>query len=87
MANDRACTIRVRYPEHARAWLDAIRNTMLVNSSGRTMPGALARLTELPGQTEIRRENLQRDVAVMARLEGLNLGAGIAGVALDLGAV
>jgi CzcA family heavy metal efflux pump len=81
VANDRAYTIRVRYPEHARASLDAIRNTMLVSSSGRTATlGALARLTELPGQTEIRRENLQRDVAVTARLEGLNLGAGIAAV-------
>jgi multidrug efflux pump subunit AcrB len=37
-------------------------------------------MIEEPGQTEIRRENLQRDVAVTARLEGLNLGAGIAAV-------
>jgi CzcA family heavy metal efflux pump len=81
VANDRAYTIRVRYPAHARASVDAIRNTMLVGSSGRTATlGSLARLTELPGQTEIRRENLQRDVAVTARLEGLNLGAGIAAV-------
>ena len=34
------------------------------------------RSTELPGQTEIRRENLQRDVAVTARLEGHDLGDG-----------
>ncbi len=43
VANDRAYTIRVRYPAHARASLDAIRNTMLVSSSGRTATlGALA---------------------------------------------
>jgi multidrug efflux pump subunit AcrB len=34
----------------------------------------------MPGQTEIRRENLQRDVEVTARFEGLNLGAGMAKV-------
>ena len=33
-----------------------------------------------PGQTEIRRENLQRDVAVTARLEGADLGSGMADV-------
>jgi multidrug efflux pump subunit AcrB len=42
--------------------------------------GSLADIKELPGQTEIRRENLQRDVAVTARLEGLDLGGGIATV-------
>ncbi len=42
--------------------------------------GSLATLTELEGQTEIRRENLQRDVAVTARLEGLDLGSGMAAV-------
>ena len=40
-----------------------------------TTLGALAEVKELPGQTEIRRENLQRDVAVTARLEGRDLGS------------
>ena len=35
---------------------------------------------EIPGQTEIRRENLQRDVQVTARFEGMNLGDGMAKV-------
>ena len=49
--------------------------------SGRTATlGTLATVTELPGQTEIRRENLQRDVAVTGRLEGLDLGSGITAV-------
>jgi CzcA family heavy metal efflux pump len=79
--NDRAYTIRVRFPEQARASLDAIRNTLLESSTGRTATlGSLAKAFEEPGQTEIRRENLQRDVAVTARLEGLNLGAGMAAV-------
>jgi multidrug efflux pump subunit AcrB len=37
-------------------------------------------MVEIPGQTEIRRENLQRDVAVTARLEGRSLGSGMADV-------
>jgi multidrug efflux pump subunit AcrB len=40
----------------------------------------LASVQDLPGQTEIHRENLQRLVAVTARLEGTNLGSGVAGV-------
>jgi CzcA family heavy metal efflux pump len=81
VADDRAYTVRVRFPAANRSSLDAMKNTLLTNSSGRTATlGALATITELPGQTEIHRENLQRDVAVTARLEGLNLGSGIAAV-------
>jgi CzcA family heavy metal efflux pump len=81
VANDRAYTVRVRFPADNRASLEAIKNTLLTSSSGRTATlGALATVTELPGQTEIRRENLQRDVAVTARLEGTNLGSGVAAV-------
>ena len=53
-------------------------NTLLVSSAGRTATlGSLAQLNELPGQTEITRENLQRLVEVTARLEGLSLGTGV----------
>jgi multidrug efflux pump subunit AcrB len=79
--NDRAYTIRVRFPEQTRASMDAIQNTLLVSSTGKTATlGSLAKLVEIPGQTEIRRENLQRDVAVTARFEGMNLGDGMAKV-------
>jgi multidrug efflux pump subunit AcrB len=79
--NDRAYTIRVRFAERTRATLDAIQNTLLVSSTGKTATlGSVASVVEEPGQTEIRRENLQRDVTVTARLEGLNLGAGMAAV-------
>ena len=81
VVNDRAYTIRVRFPEQTRASLDAIENTLLVSTTGKTATlGSVAAATEEPGQTEIRRENLQRDVAVTARLEGLNLGAGMKAV-------
>jgi len=78
VSNDRAYTVRVRFPAGNRASLEAIRDTLLTSSSGRTATlGALATITELPGQTEIRRENLQRDVSVTARLEGTDLGSGM----------
>lgn len=78
VSNDRAYTVRVRFPADNRASLEAIRDTLLTSSSGRTATlGALATITELPGQTEIRRENLQRDVSVTARLEGTDLGSGM----------
>jgi CzcA family heavy metal efflux pump len=81
VVNDRAYTIRVRFPDDTRASMDAIRNTLLSSQSGsRATLGSLATLEELPGQIEIRRENLQRMVAVTARLEGLDLGTGMAEV-------
>ena len=54
---------------------------MLVSPNGGTATlGSMATVTELPGQTEILRENLQREVEVTARLEGLDLGSGVAAV-------
>jgi len=81
VVNDRSYTLRVRFPEANRASLEALGNTMLTSSNGQTATlGSLATLEELPGQTEILRDNLQRDVAVTARLEGTDLGTGIAAV-------
>jgi CzcA family heavy metal efflux pump len=81
IANDIAYTIRVRYPNTNRSSLDAMSNTLLNSASGHTATlGTLATVTELPGQTEIRRENLQRDVTVTARLEGRDLGSAIKAV-------
>ncbi len=79
VSNERAYTIRVRFPDSNRSSLEAMSNTLLTSSTGKTATlGSVATLTELPGQNEIRRENLQRDVAVTARLEGRDLGSGIA---------
>ena len=81
IASDRAFTVRVRFPAANRASLEAMRDTLLVSSTGHTATlGALASIVETPGQTEIRRENLQRDVAITARLEGRGLGSGMADV-------
>jgi multidrug efflux pump subunit AcrB len=86
ITNDRAYTIRVRFPEADRSSLAAMSNTLLVSSTGHTATlGSLASVTELPGQTEIRRENLQRDVVVTARLEGRDLGSAIKAVQKTVG--
>jgi multidrug efflux pump subunit AcrB len=81
VANDRVYTIRVRFPDSSRGSLEQMRQTVFTSSTGKTATlGSLALLEVLPGQTEILRENLQRNVTVTARLEGLNLGSGMAAV-------
>lgn len=79
--NDRAYVVRVRFPDSNRISLETMSNTLLTSASGKTATlGALATITELPPQIEIRRENLLRDVAVTARLEGIDLGSGVVAV-------
>ena len=81
VVNDRAYTIRVRFPEQSRSTLDRMSNTLLASATGRTATlGSLATINTDPGQTEIRRENLQRLVAVTGRFEGVDLGTGITAV-------
>jgi CzcA family heavy metal efflux pump len=78
VVNDRSYTIRVRFPEETRKSMDTIRNTLLVSGTGKTATiGSMVTMVEAPGQTEIRRENLQRNMQVTARFEGLNLGDGM----------
>ena len=78
--NDRAYTIRVRFPESTRS----VGRRDQEHAAGQRRPAGPARsarsatVEEIPGQTEVRRENLQRNVTVTARLEGVDLGAGVA---------
>ena len=79
--NDRSYTIRVRFPEQSRASLDQMSNTLLTSSTGRSATlGSLATIATDPGETEIRRENLQRLVQVTGRFEGVDLGTGMTAV-------
>jgi multidrug efflux pump subunit AcrB len=79
--NDRPYTIRVRFPESSRSSLESMSNTLVGSSTGKTATlGSLAKIKEEAGQTEIRRENLQRLVEVTGRFEGIDLGSGIAAV-------
>ncbi len=78
VANNRAYTIRVRLPEQNRSSFEAMNHTLLTSSTGKTATlGTLAQVVELPGQTEIRRENLQRKVEITAGLENMHLGEAI----------
>jgi len=81
VVNDRVYPIRVRFPDANRASLDNMNNTLLTSATGKSATlGSLAVMASDPGQTEIRRENLQRLVEVTGRLEGVDLGKGIQGV-------
>jgi len=81
LIDGRSYPVRVRYPRPARASLEALSNSVIVNSNGGTSTlGSLGSVDELPGQREVRRENLQQVVEVTARLEGVDMGTGIAAV-------
>jgi CzcA family heavy metal efflux pump len=81
ISDGRPYTIRVRLPEANRASLDAIENTVFNSSTGHTSTlSAMATVTQLPPQNEIRRENLQQVVLVSGRLEGSDLGGAMAQV-------
>jgi CzcA family heavy metal efflux pump len=79
--NDRPYTLRVRFPEFNRSSLERMSNTLIGSSSGHTATlGSLATIVEEAGQTEIRRENLERLVEVTGRFEKIDLGTGISAV-------
>jgi CzcA family heavy metal efflux pump len=79
IANGRPYTVRVRLGEETRGSLDAIQNTVFNSSTGKLATlGSLARVTQLPPQNEIKRENLEQLITVTARLEGSDLGTAIA---------
>jgi CzcA family heavy metal efflux pump len=82
VVNDRAYTIRVRFPDNTRVNLDQIRNTVITSSStGKSATlGSLASFENEVGQTEIIRENLERRVAVTGRFEKVSLGEGMQAV-------
>jgi multidrug efflux pump subunit AcrB len=78
VVNDRSYTIRVRFPENVRMNFDTIRQTMLVSGTGKTATiGTLADIEEIPGEAEVRRDDLQRNVQVTARFERIDLGHGM----------
>lgn len=82
IVNSRKYDIRVRFPEQFRASPQAMNDTVLVSSTGTTASlGSLGTIQNLPGQTEILEENLQRLVEVTARLDSsTSLGQAIPNV-------
>jgi multidrug efflux pump subunit AcrB len=84
----RAYTIRVRLPAANRSSLDAIEDTVFPSSTGHLASlRSLATVEQLPGQQEIRRENLQREVVVTGRLEGSDLGTSVKRVQAEVNAL
>ncbi len=81
VVNDRPYPLLIRFPASVRSSLESMNNTMLISPTGEIASlGSLASFSDLPGQTEILQDNQQRYVAVTARLQGLDLGHGIAAV-------
>jgi multidrug efflux pump subunit AcrB len=81
IANGKPYTVRVRLGDETRRSLDTIQNTIFNSATGKLATlGSLAQVTQLPPQNEIKRENLQQLITVTARLEGSDLGTGIAKV-------
>ncbi len=79
LQQDRLIKVRVIFPPGVRTSLDKLRALQVRSSSG-----ALFRLDQVAdidydqGQTEIARDGLRQTVAVTGRLEGKDLGTGIA---------
>ena len=81
VVNNREYDIRIRFPESYRTTPEAMDNMVFVSSSGSTAAfGSLVSAQNLPGQTEILQENLQRLDEVTAQLQGTSLGQAIASV-------
>jgi multidrug efflux pump subunit AcrB len=84
----RAYTIRLRLPAANRSSLDAIEDTVFSSSTGHLSSlRSLAAVQQLPGQQEIHRENLQREVVVTGRLEGSDLGTSVKRVQAEVNAL
>ena len=83
-----AYTIRIRLPEANRSSLNAIEDTVFGSSTGHLSSlRSLATVEQMPGQQEIRRENLQREVVVTGRLEGSDLGTSVKRIQTEVDAL
>ncbi len=82
VTNDRPYSIRVRFPQGKRLTLDQVRSTIITSTAtGKTATlDSLAGITNEVGQTEVRRENLERYVAVTGRTKDVSLDRGIEAV-------
>jgi len=81
VVNDRPYNLRIRFPRAYRSSLSSMNSALLISPAGKLATlGTLASMRMLPGQIEILQDHQLRYVAVTARLEGLDLGHGIAAV-------
>lgn len=76
---DRLVGVRVRLPDEQRFDYETIRQFPLQDEkTGNVIPlGAVARLKEVDGQSELLRENQRQMIAVTARISGTSLGSAV----------
>ena len=80
-SGDRLIGVRVRYPDRDRFDPGWVREFPLTAPGGLTVPlSATATIDTIEGANELHREDLKQMVPVTARLEGRDLGSGIAEV-------
>jgi CzcA family heavy metal efflux pump len=85
---DRTVPVRVRYPDAARLDGTKLAQTMVRGKDGKLTPAsALARVIPRGSQAELMRENLRQMAIITARLEGRDLGSGVADVRAALAKV
>ncbi len=78
--------VRVWLPPGMRQYDDQLADLPIRGPDGHVFAlGRVAKVSAAPGQAEITRENLQRMIAVTARLQGRSLGAAVADVQKVLG--
>ena len=81
LAGEQALDVRVRLPQENRQRIDALRLLNLRTADGRTVPlSSIAQISIQAGQRQITREDLAPFIPVTARLEGKDLGTGMADV-------
>jgi len=79
LEGDRVIEIRVRVTSNSLDRLATLRDLHIKTPSGALIKlSQVAEMREEPGQLELRREDMRQCVAVTARLEGRDLGSGIA---------
>ena len=85
---DRTVPVRVRYPDASRFDGTKLAQTMIRGTNGKLTPAsALVRITPHGSQAELMRENLRQMAIITARLEGRDLGSGVADVRAALATV
>src|SRR5205807_4417378 len=87
LEGDRVVNIRVRVDTASIGELASLRELPLRTPYGGLIKLAqVADVIEVPGQPQLRREDLRQDVAVTARLEGRDLGSAMAEIREKLSA-
>lgn len=81
LSGEQTVDVRVRLPQDLRQCASSLASLPLRAADGRTVSlGAVAKIAVAAGQRQITREDLAPFISVTARLEGLDLGTGIARV-------